>query len=216
MQSLYSSFSDQYRSRIWNSLRVLDVLTSFILGRSPGVPDVWLETSHISSTSASAPNGNCYSRPFVEGAQLIEKIVQKLRSGNVLHVPTAETLLADLRKWTQALPASIRTSNLTRALEINSAERQALIRSIHISCIYYFAVMLITRPFLVAYLLSRLRGRAPDHLIADPDEATDMTIKNNIVSKLAQVCVSSATFMADMCRKAQQSGFSFGNLCLLK
>ncbi|KAK9771621.1 putative Zn(2)-C6 fungal-type domain-containing protein [Seiridium cardinale] len=205
----------EIRSRTWNSLRVLEVLTSFILGRTPGVPDVWLDSSHPRSCiSLPATNQSAFTS-MIEGAQLIENIVQQLRSRHVLHVPTAEVSLENLREWTRSLPATARVFRVAGNTEMDSAERQALVGNTHVSCVYYFSVMLITRPFLVAYLLSRLRGRAPDHLIENPDEATDMTIKNNIVSKLAQVCVSSATYMADMCRKAQQFGFSFGNLCLM-
>ncbi|KAK6085228.1 C6 transcription factor [Seiridium cupressi] len=183
----------QIRSRTWNSLRVLEVLTSFILGRTPGVPDVWLDSSHPRScVSLPATNQSAFTS-MIEGARLIENIVQQLRSRHVLHVPTAEVSLENLRRWTQSLPATARVFKVAENTEMDSAERQILVGNTHVS----------------------LRGRAPDHLIEDPDEATDMTIKNNIVSKLAQVCVSSAIYMADMCRKAQQFGFSFGNLCLM-
>lgn len=201
---------------MWNSLRVLDVLTGFIIGPCPGLPDVWLDIDTSQNTVASNQNTRSAFVSVVEGSQLVEAVVQKLRSGKVLHVPTAESLLADLRTWVHSLPPTARSLKIADKLNLTLAERQALVGNIHVSCIYYFAVMLITRPFLVAYLLSRLRGRAPDHLIEDPEEANDMTIKNNIVSKLAQVCVSSATCMADMCWKAKQSGLSFGNLCLIK
>lgn len=76
--------------------------------------------------------------------------------------------------------------------------------------------MLITRPFLIAYLVSRLRGRAPDHLIVDPDEATDVRIKNHEVSKLAQVCVGSVVYLTEMLQRLQKLGFAYGNLCLLQ
>ncbi|KAH8668917.1 hypothetical protein BX600DRAFT_265313 [Xylariales sp. PMI_506] len=206
------------KSRTWNSLRILDVLTSFILGRPQSLPEVWYDAppptgitnSHIPQT------GQNTFQAIIGGCRLIEDIVQRLRSGTVLHVPTAETLLAKLRHWTAQLPPTARVFAFSEGSELDSADRQALIDNIHLSCVYYFAVILITRPFLIAYLMSRLRGKAPDHLIDDPDEATDVRIKNNKVSKLAQVCVSSASYMADMCRKAQDAGFSFGNLCLLK
>ncbi|KAF7522225.1 hypothetical protein PCG10_007526 [Penicillium crustosum] len=53
-------------------------------------------------------------------------------------------------------------------------------------------MILITRPFLVAYLMSRLRGKAPDHLISDPDEASDINIKNNKVSSFGNLCLLEA------------------------
>jgi hypothetical protein len=151
-----------------------------------------------------------------------------LNKENILHVPTAENFLERLRQWSRELPPSMRRFTPVVSYSpqsfrdgrdascLNPVDRQLLMGNMHVSCIYYFAVILITRPYLIAYLMSRLRGKAPDHLIGDPDEASDVTIKNNKVSKLAQVCVSSAVYMVDMCQKVKDSSLTFGNLCLLK
>jgi hypothetical protein len=199
---------------VWNSLRIFDVLTSFVLGRPRSLSDVWYSSGDAATNVTQT--GHPAFRAILAACEIIERIVQKLRSGNILHVPTAEHLLSELREWAQTLPDAARIFTFGDGVELESAERQNLIGNIHLSCVYYFAVMLITRPFLIAYLISRLRGRAPDHLIDDPEEATDVSIKNNTISKLAQVCVGSATHMADMCQEVRRSGFSFGNLCLLK
>lgn len=171
---------------------------------------------------------------------LLEEIVDQLSCGKILHVPTAEHLLARLRSWNKSVPDHLRNiklaydtaytqsdglSDLVCGLDdaisnhnqrLSHDDRQRLTGSLHVSCIYYFAVILITRPFLIAYLLSRLRGRAPDQLIPDPAEASDVAIKNSTVSKMAQVCVSAAIHTAETCAAAKTSGFEFGNLCLLK
>lgn len=150
---------------------------------------------------------------------LLEEIVDTLgKSNNILHVPTAETVLERLRQWSRGLPQNIRRFVYPPGTNqpLDAENRRGLLGSIHVSCVYYFAVILITRPFLVAYLMSRLRGKAPDHLISDPDEASDINIKNNKVSRLAQVCVSSAITMVEMCVKAKALNFNFGNLCLLE
>lgn len=150
----------------------------------------------------------------------LEEIVDNLNRENILHVPTAESLLQRLRQWSRELHPNMRQfaamSHANESPCLDFADRQALMGNMHVSCIYYFAVILITRPYLIAYLMSRLRGKAPDHLISDPDEASDVNIKNNKVSKLAQVCVGAAVYMVDMCRKARESEFTFGNLCLLQ
>lgn len=150
---------------------------------------------------------------------LLEEIVDTLgKSNNILHVPTAEGVLERLRQWSRGLPQNVRRFSYPPETNrhLNPENRRVLLGSIHISCVYYFAVILITRPFLVAYLMSRLRGKAPDHLISDPDEASDINIKNNKVSRLAQVCVSSAIAMVEMCVKAKALNFTFGNLCIIE
>lgn len=156
---------------------------------------------------------------MVKACNILDHIVDTLGKNNdILHVPTAEELLRQLRQWSRELPEHIRRIPVKCDLNatLQPADRQALLGSLHISCVHYFAVMLITRPFLVAYLVSRLRGKAPDNLISDPDEGSDASIKNSKVSRLAQVCVSSATDMVDTCVKAKNCSFTFRNLSLLE
>jgi len=156
---------------------------------------------------------------MVKACILLDDIVNTLgKNNNILHVPTAEKLLQQLRQWSQELPQHTRRFPFVSYINDNlqPGDRRALLGSMHISCVYYFAVILVTRPFLVAYLLSRLRGKAPDHLISDPEEASDINIKNNKVSRLAQVCVNSAIDMVDMCAKAKSCNFTFRNFCLLE
>lgn len=155
---------------------------------------------------------------ILKGCSLLEDITSRLSPGNILHIPTAEDLLEQLRNWTQSLPPNLVQfrPKTCRDASLDITNRQLLVGNMHVSCVYYFAVILITRPFLMAYLVSRLRGKAPDQLISDPDEASDVNLKNNKVSKLGQVCVNSAICMADMCQQATLCNFHFRNLCLLK
>ncbi len=83
----------------------------------------------------------------------------------------------------------------------------------HVSCVYYFAVILITRPFLIAHHLSSLRGKAANQA---NDGGDGRDVRAEKIARLAQVCVSSAMYMADMCQQVKASGYAFGNLCLVK
>ncbi|KAL4879453.1 hypothetical protein BJY04DRAFT_229014 [Aspergillus karnatakaensis] len=218
MLGLPGAFTDKCNSKelqIWHSIQNINVLSSFILGRPNELPR---EDGSFTDTH----NPQSPFKAMVKVCSILEDIVDaQRRSTGLLHVPLAETQLQSLRHWSRALPSHLRTFIAQSTLERGSSDlrpldRQSLMGSMHLSCAYYFAVILITRPFLVAYLMSRLRGRAPDHLISDPDQASDINIKNNKVSRLAQVCVSSASYMVDMCVKAKGAGFTFGNMCLLK
>ncbi|KAF3392807.1 Cytochrome b2 [Penicillium rolfsii] len=208
------------RIRVWNSVQNLDILSSFIFGRPKSLPAA---CSNLAEPAQFDTEGGRFSRPLftamVKACNLLDHIVDTLgKNNNILHVPTAEGLLRQLRQWSRELPQHIRRfpvkcdSNAT----LQPADRQALMGSLHISCVHYFAVMLMTRPFLVAYLMSRLRGKAPDDLISDPDEASDISIKNSKVSRLAQVCVSSAIEMVDVCVKAKKCSFTFRNFSILE
>jgi hypothetical protein len=215
LKSFDNRLTCSVRQRIWNSTRNIDVLSSFILGRPKSLPMVrQVET-------VGAEDLSCTQSAFhaiIKACGLLEDIVDTLSKDNILHVPTAEALLGQLRQWGRGLRTDTRqfTSTHPGNTGLEPADRQRLMGNIHVSCVYYFAVILICRPYLIAYLTSRLRGKAPDHLISDPDEASDVNLKNNKVSRLGQVCVSSAIYMVDMCRRAKASNFTFGNLCLLK
>ncbi|KAL2826774.1 hypothetical protein BJY01DRAFT_262219 [Aspergillus pseudoustus] len=212
------------RMRIWNSIQNVDVLASFILGRPKDLP---LMRHAITETKSPNPEEvGQHAQPafgaMVQVCNLLADIVDcQRKSTGLLHVPSAETQLFRLRQWSGTLPENLRHFSPTASSQeqgnyLEPSDRQALMSAMHISCVYYFAVILITRPFLVAYLISRLRGKAPYNLISDPDEASDINIKNSKVSGLAQVCVSSSLYMVDMCVKAKAANFTFGNLCLLE
>ncbi|GKZ57709.1 hypothetical protein AnigIFM49718_003038 [Aspergillus niger] len=182
--STLSNEDYESRRRIWHSMRNLDILSSFVLSRPrslPLVPSMPDTNEEVNLQSAFYAVGN--------GCTLLNNIVDTLSKGGLLDVPTAEGLLSQLRKWSSGLPTGLRQfRSVSHSLPfLEPGDRQRLVGSIHVSCLYYFAVILVTRPYLIAYLTSRLRGKAPDHLISDPDEASDVAIKNNKVSKLAQV-----------------------------
>lgn len=194
-------------------MRNLDVLSSFVLSRPrslPKDPSILEGMEGLDTESAFCAMGN--------GCTLLDDIVDTLSKGKLLDVATAEELLLKLRKWVHGLPPTLRQFRhfTHNAPVFGSGDRQRLMTKIHVSCVYYFGVILVTRPYLIAYLTSRLRGKAPDHLISDPEEASDVSLKNSKVSKMAQVCVSSSLYMIDMCRKAKSAGLIFRNFCLLK
>ncbi|KAL2825053.1 hypothetical protein BDW59DRAFT_180004 [Aspergillus cavernicola] len=204
------------RLRLWNSIQNIDVLSSFILGRPKDSP-----LMDHGLTETKSPDNDMQSAfgAMVKVCRLIVDIIDSQRKNTgLLHVPSAETQLQRLRHWSRALPHNLRqfsTTTLHRK-PLDSYDRQSLTGAMHISCVYYFAVILVTRPFLVAYLTSRLRGKAPHNLISDPDQASDINIKNNKVSRIGWVCVGASLHMVDMCVQAKTVNFTFGNLCLLK
>jgi hypothetical protein len=228
------------RMKVWNSLRNIDVLSSFIFGKPKSLPMVRQNSgqTHLPVARSTTTSSSAFSA-VVQSCSLLEDVVDKLSCGKILHVPTAELLLEQLRTWSQSLPPDLRKISIkadsgalvhaTYTVD-GSADHDDDVTSqpgyqsrsahvtgaLHVSCIYYFCVMLITRPFLIAYLLSRLKGRAPDQLIPDPTAASDVAIKNSTVSKLAHVCYSAAIHTANTCAAAKKNGHWFGNLGLLQ
>ncbi|OKL64424.1 hypothetical protein UA08_00852 [Talaromyces atroroseus] len=171
---------DDDRLGVLLSVRNLDILSSFILGKPKNLPTIRLSIVEI---NAACGESKAMFTAITNACDLLEDIVDTMvRNNNILHVPTAQNLLRQLPQWIQALPLNIQQlwNTFQRDHNLKEVDQQALMGILHISSVYYFTAILITRPFMVAYLLSRLRGKAPDHLINAPDQASDVNIKNRI------------------------------------
>ena len=200
------------RLRVWNSLRVAETITTFLLGRPSSLPASRRDiSSHFDSRTLQATQFCSVAfNSIVDACALLDATVQKLSRGRKMDVSTAEGLLEQLRRWSQSLPPQLRQFAFTDAASLTSADRQRLIANVHVSCVYYFAVMVLTRQFLISHLMGRLRRKGPQKPGASASEEAEK------VSSLAEVCVSSASYIADICRKMQIGGFSFGNMCYVK
>jgi hypothetical protein len=187
-------------------------VVSFLLGRPAGsVPfdcncSPWGNDSPSHSVAVSAA---------YNGSVLLEEIVQHLKKvGNNFDIPTAEGFLQRLRQWIHGLPRDFRQLSFDEDESI-SAVREIAIGNIHVSCIYYFAIILTTRSFLISHLISRLKESS----IVPPDPrlvAVGNLEQQPMSPQLAQVCISAATYMATMCEKAMLSDLLLNNMCMMK
>lgn len=181
------------------------MLTSSILGRPCTVPRATRHDLHALPLDPNQPAFNA----VLKGAALLDDICRVLSRPVMIDVSTAEDLLQKLRSWSQALPVGLRRFSCDDISSLDSTGRRSFLGRVHVSSVYYFSVILVTRPFLIRHLMSRLRQRAGHnpHGITDPKEAG-----------LAQVCMGSAAYMGDLCRKTApavtMSDLPFGNLCL--
>jgi hypothetical protein len=126
-----------------------------------------------------------------------------------VNITSIEEFLTRLRRWSQSLPPSVRSSSVTWPLPPEK-RRQAL-GNFAVSCFYYFSVILITRPILISYLLMKLK-------LLDPSTATSAPClaSSPEAEQIAQVCVDAAILMAETARRAQSAGLLIQNMCLLK
>ncbi|PCH06598.1 Transcription factor [Penicillium occitanis (nom. inval.)] len=185
--------------------------TRFLLGR----PASSVPSSHDDMTrrEESTPHGIAVSAAY-NGSVLLEDIVQELKkANNSFNTTTAESFLQRLRQWIQGLPRDFRQITFDDDLEVT---RETAVGNIHVSCIYYFAVILTTRSFLISHLMSRLKESS----IITPDPTSPTTAgtaaQQRMSPQLAHVCISAATYMANMCEKAMLSGLLLRNMCIMK
>ncbi|KAJ5813449.1 uncharacterized protein N7503_000199 [Penicillium pulvis] len=198
----------QERSRLWMSLCVLDLLASSILGRPaatsallPGCGDLSRQTE----TAAEAGVSASYRLSLI-----LNEIIGRLYGDQGASIEKAEILLAKLNRWSQHLPDSLRTP----AENENPDDAQKrVIGNMHVACLYHFAVILLTRPFLISTLSVRL---ARLHQTLSTNGTGDFPDEDPVHSRLAAACIDSAVYMLQTCLEIHQSGLLLRNMCILK
>ncbi|GAB7326972.1 hypothetical protein MBLNU13_g10922t1 [Cladosporium sp. NU13] len=175
------------RLQIWHSLCILDTLSSSLLGRPCSAPRATRHSLTDLPMNPSQPHFNAVLR----AGAILDDVCIALNGPQVIDAPAAEALLARLRSWSQSLPADLRKFTCHDSFAISQSDARLIFGNVHVSSVYYFAVILITRPFLVRHLVSGIRRRAglPTRTPAEPADAT-----------LAQVCMASAIYMGQLCR----------------
>lgn len=139
---------------------------------------------------------------------IIDDLQQEFNKGGITDLKSAEDYLQRLRSWSQSVPPELRQFTSANAINTDS---EHVIGAVHISCNYYFAVILVTRPFLISHLMAKLRGSGA----ATPHPAA-MSGDSEKISKLANACLNSAIYMSQTGFQAMESGYLLGNMCLLK
>ncbi|KAJ6003282.1 hypothetical protein N7451_005829 [Penicillium sp. IBT 35674x] len=198
----------QERSRLWMSLCVLDLLASSILGRpaatSALLPDCGDRSRHT-DTAGEAGLFASYRLSLI-----LNEIIGRLYGDQGASIEKAEMLLAKLNRWSQQLPDSLRTP----AENENPADAQKrVIGNMHVACLYHFAVILLTRPFLISTLSVRL---ARLHQTLSTNGTGDFPDEDPVHSRLAAACIDSAVYMLQTCLEIHQSELLLRNMCILK
>ncbi|EEA26578.1 hypothetical protein TMatcc_005145 [Talaromyces marneffei ATCC 18224] len=202
------------RWRTYKSLRVFDLVVSFLLGR----PASSVPSNHDDMTRREDldPQSIAVLAAY-NGSILMEEIFKHLKRVNSgFDVPTAEAFLRRLRQWINGLPRNFRQISFDGELETLSVSRETAVGNIHVSCIYYFAVILTTRSFLISHLMSRLKESSIVASNPTSPTASGTTEQQRTSPQLAHVCIGAATYMANMCEKAMLSGLLLRNMCIMK
>ncbi|OAL23608.1 hypothetical protein AYO22_06185 [Fonsecaea multimorphosa] len=205
--------SDQsVRLRTLKSLRVLDVIYCSILGRpySTGA----IRTDHIAlnnaDTQAISPREPTLNASF-QACTIIAEITQNLDCDGSIGLNAAEEFLRRLQEWSASLPDDMRHFKKPVDQPLTLPEREQMIGNIHVSCVYYFAVMLVARPFLISLLMHQLTGSAGNASVVTATSEMQADVVD-----VAQACIDSAILMANMCYEAIQSGVLLKQMCIMK
>jgi hypothetical protein len=144
------------------SLCNLDLLVSSILGRPPATASLRSE-SGASITEALQRNDLAEERlaALYNLAQILDETITRLYSEKAASAQVAESILEKLKRWSDGLPESLLAPPGTEQECLAAQDR--VIGSLHIACSYHFAIIIVTRPFLISALGVRL-ARVHDSL----------------------------------------------------
>ncbi|PYH49724.1 fungal specific transcription factor domain-containing protein [Aspergillus saccharolyticus JOP 1030-1] len=199
------------RARVWMSLCVLDLLVSSILGRAAATPPIRLDSGDASITSSTT---NSQAQRSLVASYRLSNIIDETISGlygkQAASADAADVLLKKLKGWSDDLPESL------LAPPDNDYEQpmahQHIIGNLHVACTYHFAVIIVTRPFLISVLGFRLAQLNRSPIGAD----TDGVNEEPAYSQLAAACTDSAVYMIQTCSEVYQSHLLLSNMCILK
>ncbi|KAG5927096.1 hypothetical protein E4U53_002927 [Claviceps sorghi] len=197
-QDLHAA-AQSLRLRVWFSLCVVDMLVNAILGRPAATAGLTSDTvpliQDVSKTETSdAMAGLIASHGIVS---IINKTVDTIYGRKTISNSVVESLLNEIDIWSRTLPAFLKApGGDTRNLE--PKYNNEAIGGIHVSCLYYFAVTLVTRPMFISSLTAPPASEGPAQ------------------AALASACLDAAAYLVQTCVDAKRMGLLYGNMCIMK
>lgn len=187
------------RIRIWLSLRIVDMLVNAILGRPAATAGLSSDINTILDHASETEQTNEMARLIASHqiVSIINGIVDILYERKEISTSVVENLLNEIESWSQSLPSCLRSPAKGGALSDSSYTKGA-IGSVHVSCLYYFAVTLVTRPILISTLTA-------------PPASGGL-----VQSQLASACLDAAVYLIQTCMDARKVDILYGNMCIMK
>ncbi|KAG5923909.1 hypothetical protein E4U42_004801 [Claviceps africana] len=187
------------RLRIWFSLCVIDMLVNSILGRPAATAgltsDMDTLIEDLSPTETS--DGMACLIASHEIVCIINKAVDTIYGRKEISNSVVESLLNDIEMWSQTLPACLKAPGGDIG-NLGSQYANEAIGAVHVSCLYYFAITLVTRPIFMSSLTASTASEEPAQ------------------SELASACLDAAAYLVQTCVDAKRMGLLYGNMCIMK
>ena len=199
ISSLFEPRERKTRERVWKSLRVLDLYMSASLGRPPA-------TSEVDGGSVSwSGGGREYEGIKMEGLSgsamlricfIFERIINEVYCRREVSVALVESISRQYRDWSRELGRGLEVDGLDGAkgdpvsalggdlmgLKANVMQLQQTIGVAHLKGAYYWSIILLTRPFLIFRVSSKIKGRSEE------EEGGG----NSVTRTLSEACIDAA------------------------
>ncbi|KAK4229275.1 hypothetical protein QBC38DRAFT_360020 [Podospora fimiseda] len=169
------------RDKLWKSLRVVDLYLSTSMGRPPATSDV----------DCTVPYGGGEENDLLDaGVQIflvIESIVLEVYSRRKISPRLTEGISRELRDWSGKW--------LRRLMGVVESENEERVGAVKVLTSYYYAVILVSRPFLMVEMYRRLS-----------DGGNSGNGESSGKSKLADACIDAAILMVEPVKSLIERG----------
>jgi hypothetical protein len=117
-----------------------------------------------------------------------------------------ETLAKELQAAGATIPAEL------RAVSSDASRREQVLRNANVACVYYFVMMMLTRPFLLASM--RMRGRRHESIPLDGSEPVEAEGPETMASirRGAMASFDSAVKLIQLVHELLAEGLLFNNM----
>ena len=181
----------ELRDKVWKSLRVLDLYLSASMGRPPATSDVDCTVPYRGSDGEDGRETFNLLNASVQIFLVIESVVMEVYSRRKISPRLTEGISKELRDW-----SSRWLSRLKDVVEGRGGGGAGMANgACQVLASYYYAVVLVSRPFLMVELHRRLAvgGRSPGSSGGGEGSSSSSSGK----SKLADACIDAAILMVE-------------------
>ncbi|KAF4454887.1 hypothetical protein F53441_2680 [Fusarium austroafricanum] len=187
---------DQSKLRVWMSVCILDKLVNSLLGRPSASAQIRSADSKLDDVAQVGDSITEHLMASNKVSTIINDITDTLYDQKKVTTPIVEQFLQDIERWKRELPASVKIPTGDPSPGTVTQQHGAIAK-VYVSCLYYLAVMLVSRPFLVSALTSKGLGKGAH-------------------SQLAAACLDAAMYLSQTCSEALNAGLLQGNMCIMK
>ena len=173
------------RDRLWKSLRVVDLFLSTSMGRPPATSDVDCTVPYRSADEDGHETFDLLNAS-VQILHIIEGVVTEIYSRKKISLQLTEGISLQLREWSARWLQRLKDV-VARPVDHSRAQASG---ACQVLSSYYYAVMLVSRPFLMYELFRRLSD-------APTSAAGRSSALTSGKSKLADACIDAASLMVD-------------------
>ncbi|GAB0137619.1 hypothetical protein EsDP_00005876 [Epichloe bromicola] len=187
------------RLRVWISLRIVDMLVNSILGRPAATAGLNSDVDTIIEGLSQAEKSDELARLIASHqiVSIINEVVDTMYDRKEVSTSVVESLLKEIETWSQNLPSCLQSAG--KGVPNSGAKHtKGTIGCIHVSCLYYFAITLVTRPILISTLTA-------------PPASGGLA-----QTQLGSACLDAAVYLVQTCVDARRMDLLYGNMCIMK